>query len=219
LNGKILIAGNESLMIEGLKFNLSQEGFEIDCAYSREQLIERLNFLEYRLIIFDMEPAICALRYIRQKWSTPIIVLAASEDNGGMEISSVYFIQKPFNMASLRIKIGEVFRIGEVNGDVDTGIIKTGEVVIDTFLRKVTIGTREIKLSIREYEILVLLARNRNKVYSREDIYNDIWGPFCTKNSKVVDIHVRRLRNKMETDPKNPVYIMTSWGRGFYFNA
>lgn len=223
----ILIAVLEPLIVKGLKYSLEQEGYTVDTAYNENEMVEKTGLNEYKLIIIDAShPAINKLdiyQTVRKNSSTQIIVLTADEDEMnkviGLERGAYEFITKPINMGEIKSRVKAAIMKADSIGKQDEGIIKLWDITIDTLSRKVTIGNRDVDLSSREFDILTFLGKNKNRVYSREQLLKTIWGNDYSGDRRIVDVHIRRLREKLEPDPSNPSYIMTKWGAGYYLNG
>lgn len=227
MDNTILIAIEEPLIVKGLKYSLEQDGYIVDTAYSREETLKKTGLNTYGLIIIDISSpennGLNIYQTIRKKSNTPVLVLTANgEDLGGImnhEQGAYGFLTKPINIVEFKSKVNAVMMRAEGRNNLSAGIIKLWNLTIDTLSRRIFDGNREIDLTSREYNILIFLAQNKNRVYSREDLLREIWGNGYSGDRRIVDVHIRRLREKLESDPSNPMYIMTSWGTGYYFNG
>jgi two-component system, OmpR family, response regulator VicR len=220
----IIIASNEPLEVKGLKFNLEQDGYKIDAAYNREEILEKIRLNHYALAIIDMVlPDIKDIyRIIKEEKDISIIILKSNNVNNNIKnfprLEGDY-ITRPFNMQELESKINAALLKRPKKNTLHDSIIKLKDITIDLLLKRVDVGTREIKLSAKEYSILLLLAQNKNRVYSRENLMETIWGNDYLGDKRIIDVHIRRLREKLESNPENPLYIITKWGIGYYFNG
>jgi len=223
----ILIVDDERLLVKGLKRSLEQEGFKVYAAYDGEQAWSLINGQKFNLIILDiMLPGIDGLelcRRIRQKWKIPIIMLTAKGEDVdkivGLELGADDYMSKPFNTRELLARIRAVLRRVPSPEDDDTlDTIVTGNLTINQARRKVTVSGREIDLTAKEFSLLSLLARHPGRVYTRENLLELVWGSCYYSDLRTVDVHVRRIRKKIEANPKKPEYILTKWGVGYYFN-
>lgn len=227
MGNTILIALEESLIVEGLKFTLEQDGYIVDTASDKQEVLRKSSSRQYALIIIDAsslnKDGFNTYQAIRQKSNTPVMVLTDTIeelDKGiALEGGPYDFITKPINIIEFKSKVNSAIVKARGKSNLGQGIIKLWGLTIDTESKNIFIGNREIELTSKEFEILSLLAQNKNKVYSREDLLYAIWGNRYTADKRIVDVHVRRLREKIEADPSNPLYIMTKWGLGYYFNG
>jgi DNA-binding response OmpR family regulator len=223
---KILIVDDEPLIVKGLKFSLEQDGYETDVAYDGEEAIAKWERGDFSLILLDlMLPTIDGLEVcqkIREKSQIPIIMLTAKGDDMdkilGLEYGADDYITKPFNILEVKTRIRTILRrVAKSNQANEPRVWKVGDMVIDTDKRTVKIAGREAGLTAKEYEILLLFVANPGKVFNREVILDTIWRNDSMCDLRTVDVHIRRLREKVETDPGNPEYIFTKWGVGYYF--
>ena len=207
MSKKILVVDDEKLIVKGIRFSLEQEGMEVDCAYDGEEALEYAKNCEYDLVLLDvMLPKIDGFQVcqqIREFSDMPIVMLTAkSEDMDkilGLEYGADDYITKKEPAGS--------------------PVLVKGNMKIDCESRRVFIGEREINLTAKEFDVLELLAMNPNKVYSRENLLNLIWGYDYPGDARTVDVHIRRLREKIEMNPSEPKYVHTKWGVGYYFQG
>jgi len=227
LGNSILIALEESLMLEGLKFTLEQDGYTVDTAKDKREALKKADSKQYVLIIIDISSpqadGFNTCQKIRQKCNTPVIVITDNAEEPdksmGVEGGPYDFIIKPINIAEFKSKVNSALVKASSKDNMGQGIIKLWDLTIDVESKNIFIGNREVELTSKEFEILLLLAQNKNKVHSREYLLEEIWGNGYTGDKRIVDVHIRRLREKIENDPSNPLYIMTKWGSGYYFNG
>ncbi len=222
---KILIVDDEPVLRKGLKFSLAQENYDIDMAENGEEALSKIKENKYNLIVLDlMLPKINGIdvcKEVRKDSDVPIIMLTAKGDDEskilGLEVGADDYIAKPFNVLELKARIKAVLRRVKSKGIIGDAIMELNSFKIDTFGRKVIFEDREITLTAKEFDLLLLLVLNENKVFSREYLLEEIWGYQYYGDVRTVDVHIRRLREKIETDSSNPVYIKTKWGTGYYF--
>lgn len=223
---RILIVDDEPSMVKGLSFNLEkQEGYEIDAAYDGEEALRLFGEKTYDLILLDlMLPKIDGLEVcqkIREQSDVPIIMLSAKGEDMdkimGLEYGADDYMTKPFNMLELKVRIKAIFRRTDAMAErSQQNIIKANGMTVDLTCRSVMIGEKEIHLTAKEFDLLQLFITNRGKVFNRENLLDIIWKH--QGDLRVVDVHIRRLREKIEEDPAHPIYIMTKWGVGYYFS-
>ena len=225
---KILVVDDEKLIVKGIRFSLEQEGMEVDCAYDGEEALAFAKHCEYDLVLLDvMLPKMDGFevcQQIRDFSDMPIVMLTAkSEDMDkilGLEYGADDYITKPFNILEVKARIKAIMRRTAKRQETSTGtMVVKGALRIDCESRRVFIGEKEINLTAKEYDVLELLAMNPNKVYSRENLLNLIWGYDYPGDARTVDVHIRRLREKIETKPSEPKYVHTKWGVGYYFQG
>lgn len=223
---KILIVDDEELLVKGLKRSLEAEGFETDAAYNGAQALEKILNEHYDLLILDlMLPEIDGLevcRRIRQVSQVPIIMVTAKGEDVdkiiGLELGADDYLAKPFNTRELIARIKAVLRRN--NGrDSDTRLVRAqARLKLNLSRRTVTVDGKEIDtLTAKEFDLLLLLARHSGKVYTREDLLSLLWGYDYAGEDRTVDVHIRRLRDKIEPVPSHPEFIQTKWGIGYYF--
>ena len=226
---KILVVDDEKLIVKGIRFSLEQEGMKVDCAYDGEEALKLAKENIYDILLLDvMLPKydgfeVC--RQIREYSDVPIIMLTAKGDDMdkilGLEYGADDYITKPFNILEVKARIKAILRrTGRKKTErEDDKIIVKGEMKIDCESRRVVIGEQETNLTAKEFDLLELLAMNPNKVYSRENLLNIVWGYEYPGDARTVDVHIRRLREKIETNPSDPKYVYTKWGVGYYFKG
>lgn len=223
---KILVVDDEELLVKGIKFNLQNDGYQVVCGSNGREAIELAHDPEIRLIILDvMMPEIDgmeACRQIREFSDVPIIMLTARTQDMdklmGFEHGADDYMTKPFNILELKARIRALLRR---SGGYETqkSRISIGDLTVDTQERNVYKNGVPVELTAREFDVVELLIRNPNRVYSRENLLDIIWGYEYHSDIRTVDVHIRRIREKLETVPAEPEYIMTKWGVGYYFKA
>ena len=225
---KILVVDDEVLLVKGMKYNLENEGYQVDAAYDGEEAVEMARSGGYDLIVLDvMMPKIdgmAACMRIREFSSVPVIMLTAKDNDGdklmGFESGADDYITKPFNILELKARIRALLRragMAEREGHASARL-SYGSITIDSDARAAWQGEKPVDLTAKEYDLVELLMRNPDRVYSRENLLNIVWGYEYIGEFRTVDVHIRRLREKLETDPANPKHILTKWGIGYYFN-
>ena len=225
---KILVVDDEKLIVKGIRFSLEQDDMEVDCAYDGEEALEYAKKCEYDLVLLDvMLPKMDGFQVcqqIREFSDMPVVMLTAkSEDMDkilGLEYGADDYITKPFNILEVKARIKAIMRRTAKKDDARVNnIIVKGNMKIDCDGRRVFIDDEEINLTAKEFDLLELLATNPNKVYSRENLLNLVWGTDYPGDARTVDVHIRRLREKVETRPSEPKYVHTKWGVGYYFQG
>ena len=226
---KILVVDDEKLIVKGIRFSLEQDGMEVDCAYDGEEAFQKAKEQKYDLILLDvMLPKytgfeVCQM--IREFSDVPVIMLAAKGDDMdkilGLEYGADDYITKPFNILEVKARIKAILRrAGKQKAEKENdNIILKHDMRIDRQSRRVYVGEKEINLTAKEFDLLELLAMNPDKVYSREELLNIVWGYEYPGDARTVDVHVRRLREKVEPNPSEPMYVYTKWGVGYYFRG
>lgn len=227
---KVLVVDDEKLIVKGLRFSLEQDGMEVDCAYDGEEALNAAAHKKYDVILLDvMLPKFTGFevcQQIREYSDVPIIMLTAKGDDMdkilGLEYGADDYITKPFNILEVKARIRAIMRRSSKKEEkaIENPSIHTfGNMKVDVDSRRVFIDNKEVNLTVKEFDLLELLMNNPNKVYSREKLLNDVWGYEYLGDVRTVDVHVRRLREKIETTPSDPKYIHTKWGVGYYFQA
>lgn len=229
MNKRILVVDDEKLIVKGIRFSLEQDNMEVDAAYDGEEALRLARENPYDMILLDVmlpkHDGFEVCQHIREFSDVPIIMLTAKGEDMdkilGLEYGADDYITKPFNILEVKARIKAILRrAGKKNGDQDDKkIVRKGSMEIDCESRRVTIGEREVNLTAKEFDLLELLAMNPNKVYSRENLLNIVWGYEYPGDARTVDVHIRRLREKVETNPSDPKYVYTKWGVGYYFKG
>ncbi|MCR5768246.1 MAG: response regulator transcription factor [Lachnospiraceae bacterium] len=224
---KILVVDDEQLIVKGLKFSLEQEGYEVDCVYDGIEAVEMAGKENYDLILLDvMLPGLTGYEVcqrIREDSDVPVIMLTAkSEDIDkimGLEYGADDYITKPFNILEVKARIKAIFRRNskkEAAGK-NSSVLEFGDMSIDKTKHVVKVKGEEINLTAKEFDLLEFLAKEPERVYSREELLEAVWDSDSPGDLRTVDVHVRRLREKIEKNPANPEYVHTKWGVGYFF--
>ena len=222
---KILVVDDEKVLVKGIKFNLENEGYQVEVGYDGEQAVELARNGGFDLIILDlMMPKIDGLQAcmrIREFSNVPVIMLTArSEDTDkiiGFECGADDYITKPFNILELKARIRAMLRrAGTAHQKDKTSRLQVGHIALDTDERSASKDGQAVDLTAKEFDLMELLMRNPGRVYSRENLLNIVWGYEYAGEYRTVDVHIRRLREKLELDPANPEYILTKGGVGYY---
>ena len=226
---KVLVVDDEKLIVKGIRFSLEQDGMEVECAYDGEEALNMAREKEYDIILLDlMLPKLNGLevcQQIREFSNVPIVMLTAKGEDMdkilGLEYGADDYITKPFNILEVKARIKAIMRRTSRPAQAETKakVVQVGDLKLDCDSRRVFIGSREINLTAKEFDVLELLAFNPNKVYSRENLLNIVWGYEYPGDVRTVDVHIRRLREKIEENPSEPKYVHTKWGVGYYFQG
>ena len=226
---RVLVVDDEKLIVKGIRFSLEQEGMEVDCAYDGEEAVQTAKENEYDIILLDvMLPKLDGFevcQQIREFSSVPVIMLTAKGDDMdkilGLEYGADDYITKPFNILEVKARIKAIIRRTKKKASEKENrkVVEKGDLHLDCDSRRLNIGGKEINLTAKEFDLLELMALNPNKVYSRDHLLNAVWGYDYPGDVRTVDVHIRRLREKIEANPSEPKYVHTKWGVGYYFNV
>ena len=224
---RILVVDDERTLVKGMKFNLENEGYEVETAYDGAAAVELAREGRFDLLILDvMMPEIDGLEAcmrIREFSNVPIIMLTAKSEDAdklmGFECGADDYITKPFNILERKAR-GRALLRRSAGGQRTAGTVLTvGELSLDTQQRVAIRDGETIDLTAKEYDLIELLMRNPRRVYSRENLMNVVWGYSYGGDYRTVDVHIRRLREKLERNPAEPEHILTKWGVGYYFKG
>ncbi|MCR4567532.1 MAG: response regulator transcription factor [Pseudobutyrivibrio sp.] len=228
---RVLVVDDEKLIVKGIRFSLEQDGMEVDCAYDGQEALDLATANQYDMILLDvMLPKLDGFEVcqsIREFSNVPIVMLTAKGDDMdkilGLEYGADDYITKPFNILEVKARIKAIMRrtsLGQPatsDSKVEESVIENGDLVLDKSNRRLTIKGVEYNLTSKEFDMLLLLVTNPKKVFSREDLLHTIWGSSYPGDERTVDVHIRRLREKIEPNPKEPLYVRTKWGVGYYY--
>ena len=222
---KILIIDDEELLVKGIRYNLQNEGYEVVTGSNGEEAVRLAADPEVSLIVLDvMMPVMDGLeacRRIRGFSDVPIIMLTAKTEDMdkllGFDQGADDYLTKPFNILELKARIRALLRRSAKGADQSR--VSRGGITVDSSSRNVYKHGVAVELTAKEFDLVELLIRNPNRVFSRENLLDKIWGDDYRSDIRTVDVHIRRIREKLETDPASPEAIMTKWGVGYYFKA
>lgn len=227
---RILLVDDEPLIIKGLRFSLTQDGYEVDSACDGNEALEKILGGDYDVILLDvMLPGMSGIEVcqrVRETSDVPIIMLTAKGEDMdkilGLEYGADDYMTKPFNILEVKARIKSILRRAggarHAAAEPENQDVLTAEgLSCDLKSRSVTVGGAGVNLTVKEFDLLQLFMSNPGKVFSREELLETIWGFDYLGDARTVDVHIRRLREKIEADPAKPQYIMTKWGVGYYF--
>ena len=226
---KILVVDDEKMIVKGIRFSLIQEGMEVDCAYDGEEALEYARKNEYDMVLLDiMLPKLNGFevcQQIREFSNMPIIMLTAKGDDMdkilGLEYGADDYITKPFNILEVKARIKAIMR-RSVRGKTvkeEDQEIKAADLRLDTRNRRAFVEGREVNLTSKEFDLIELMVTHPDKIYSRDQLLTMVWGADYPGDARTVDVHIRRLREKIEPNPSEPKYVHTKWGVGYYFKG
>ena len=224
---KILVVDDEKTLVKGIKFNLENEGYQVECAYDGAAAVELTRNGKFDLIILDlMMPELDGLEAcmrIREFSNVPIIMLTAKSEDAdklmGFECGADDYVTKPFNILELKARVRALLRRAAGAQRTAGKILSAGGIQLNTEERVAIRDGEVVDLTAKEYDLIELLMRNPRRVYSRENLVNVVWGYSYAGDYRTVDVHIRRLREKLEHNPAEPEYILTKWGVGYYFKG
>jgi DNA-binding response OmpR family regulator len=225
---KVLVIDDEKLIVKGIKFSLEQDGMEVDTAYSGEEALEKMQENTFDMVLLDLIlPEMDGLEVcqsIREFSDVPIIMITAKNADMdkilGLEYGADDYITKPFNILEVKARIKAILRRNAKNSaDEGARILERGDLKLELDGRRLYIQGEEVNLTAKEFDLLELMVGNPNKVYSRETLLNTVWGYEYPGDVRTVDVHIRRLREKIEPSPSEPRYVHTKWGVGYYFQG
>ena len=229
---KILVVDDEQVLVKGIKYNLEKEGYQVATAYDGAAAVEQARTGEFDLIILDlMMPVLSgteACMQIREFSDVPVIMLTARGEDAdklmGFACGADDYVTKPFNILELKARVRALLKRSAPRQSPqaaanDADLLTVGDLSLDSSQRVAIREGKIIDLTAKEYDLIELLMRNPGRVYSRESLMNLVWGYTYAGDYRTVDVHIRRLREKLEAQPATPVHIMTKWGVGYYFKA
>lgn len=224
---KVLVVDDEKLIVKGIRFSLEQDGMDVDCAYDGQEALDLIQKNEYNVVLLDvMLPVLTGFevcQQVREFSDVPIIMLTAKGDDMdkilGLEYGADDYITKPFNILEVKARIKAIIRRSNAghSHDENPKLLTYDVLKVDCDSRRAYIDEKEVNLTAKEFDLLELLMVHPNKVYSREELLNTVWGYDYPGDVRTVDVHIRRLREKIENKPSDPKYIHTKWGVGYYF--
>ncbi len=225
---RILVVDDERTLVKGIKFNLENEGYQVDCGSDGEEAVSMAKTVNYDLIILDLmmpkKDGLEACQAIRMFSTVPIIILTARSEDAdklmGFESGADDYITKPFNIMELKARIRALLRRASIAAppeQADAGKLIRGHITVDTERRSAMSDGQSVELTMKEFDLIEFLIKNPGRVYSREQLLDLVWGYDYQGDIRTVDVHIRRLREKLEKDPARPEYIITKWGVGYYF--
>ena len=228
---KVLVVDDEKMIVKGIRFSLLQDGYEVDTAYDGDEALQKATENQYDIILLDVmlpkHSGLEVLQQIREFSSVPVIMLTAKGEDMdkilGLDYGADDYITKPFNILEVKARIKAIIR--RVAGsrkdkeEEEERILENGDLRMDFDSRRVTVAGKEINLTSKEFELLELLATHPGKVYSRSMLLQTVWGKDYPGDVRTVDVHIRRLREKVEQTPGEPKYVHTKWGVGYYFRC
>ncbi|MCR4616829.1 MAG: response regulator transcription factor [Lachnospiraceae bacterium] len=228
MSKKVLVVDDEKLIVKGIKFSLEQDEMEVDCAYDGEEALKLLKENEYDIVLLDlMLPKIGGYevcQQLREFSQVPVIMLTAKGDDMdkilGLEYGADDYVTKPFNILEVKARIKAILRRVDQKKpavEAQSNELVSGRIRLDLEGKRTFIGNEEISLTSKEFEVLEILMRNPDRVYTRDNLMNLVWGTDYPGDVRTVDVHIRRLREKIEKDSGNPMYVHTKWGVGYYF--
>ena len=223
---KILLVDDEPLILKGLKYSLEQDGYQTEAAMDGEEALEKFFAGNYDLILLDvMLPGVDGIEVcqrIREQSNVPIIMLTAKGEDMdkilGLEYGADDYMTKPFNILEVKARIKSIFRRSAPVVPVEEKrIVRVRDLEVNCQNRTVTLGGKAVRLTAKEFDLLQLFITHRGKVYNRESLLETVWKYDYMGDMRTVDVHIRRLREKIERDTSNPEFILTKWGVGYYF--
>ena len=225
---KILVVDDEKLLVKGIKFNLENEGYRVDACYDGEEALNMARAENYDLIILDLmmpkKDGLEVCQEIRGFSTVPIIMLTARSEGAdllmGFESGADDYMTKPFNILELKARVRALLRRASISApsvQPSSAVLSRGHITVDEDRRKVTKNGEIIELTMKEFDLILFLMKNPGRVYSRENLLDLVWGYDYQGDTRTVDVHIRRLREKLELDSAKPRYIVTKWGVGYYF--
>ena len=224
---RILLVDDEPLILKGLKYSLEKDGYETESAADGEEALERFAAGNFDMVLLDvMLPGVDGIEVcqrIREHSNVPIIMLTAKGEDMdkilGFEYGADDYMTKPFNILEVKARIKSIFRRSQpvVEDNEERRIIRVHDLEVNCQSRTVQLGNRAIRLTAKEFDLLKLLITHRGKVYNREELLETVWKYDYMGDMRTVDVHIRRLREKIERDNSNPEFILTKWGVGYYF--
>ena len=226
---KILVVDDEKLLVKGIKFNLENEGYTVDVGYDGEMAVSMARTGNYDLIILDLmmpqKDGLEACQEIRGFSTVPIIMLTARSEKAdmlmGFESGADDYVTKPFDIMVLKARVRALLRRSSLTaptGQTFPAALQRGHISVDEQRRTAWKNGEPVELTMKEFDLILFLMKNPGRVYSREALLDLVWGYEYQGDTRTVDVHIRRLREKLEHNPAEPLYIFTKWGVGYYFS-
>ncbi len=225
---RVLVVDDEKLIVKGIRFSLEQDGMEVDVAYDGEEALKKATEESFDIILLDvMLPKLTGFevcQQIREFSNVPIVMLTAKGDDMdkilGLDYGADDYITKPFNILEVKARIKAIMRrtSPERSEGTHSTTIVSGDLTLDTDSRRLLVNGRDIDLTSKEYDLMLLFVKNPGKIYARDELLSTVWGSDYPGDARTVDVHIRRLREKIEPNPSEPKYIRTRWGAGYYYH-
>lgn len=231
MDKRVLVVDDERLIVKGIRFSLEQDEIEVDCAYDGEEALAMIRENNYDVILLDvMLPKLTGFEVcqkVREFSNVPIIMLTAKGDDMdkilGLEYGADDYVTKPFNILEVKARIKAILRrstpVPEAMNEQQAKIFEYNGLQLNSQSRALYVNGKEVNLTVKEFDVLELLMANPNRVYSREALLNTVWGYDYPGDARTVDVHIRRIREKIEANPSEPDYLQTKWGVGYYFQV
>lgn len=227
MSKKVLVVDDEKLIVKGIRFSLAQDGMDVDVAYDGEEALNKVKENDFDLVLLDvMLPKMDGFQVcqaIREFSDVPVVMLTARGDDMdkilGLDNGADDYITKPFNILEVKARIKAIMRRSEKK-EVPiqkTSRITEGDITVDLDSKRFFVNGKEISLTTKEFELFYLMMQNPGKIYSRQSLLTTVWGDDYPGDERTVDVHVRRLREKIEDVPAEPKYVHTKWGAGYYY--
>ena len=225
---KILVVDDEKLLVKGIKFNLENEGYTVDTCFDGESAVNMARSGDYALIILDLmmpkKDGLEACQEIRSFSTVPIIMLTARSEDAdklmGFESGADDYVTKPFNILELKARVRALIRRASIAAApaaaAEDAALRCGHITLDEKRRSAFKNGTETELTMKEFDLILFLLKNPGKVFSREKLLDLVWGYDYLGDTRTVDVHIRRLREKLERNPAQPQHIVTKWGVGYY---
>ena len=222
---QVLVVDDEKLIVKGIKFSLEQDGMEVTPAYDGEEALQYIKEKSFDLVVLDvMLPKMDGLQVCqatREFSQVPIIMVTEKGEDMdkimGLEYGADDYMTKPFNILEVKARVKAILRRSS-GSTPDTQIIRVRDLEIDLLKRTVTLAGQDVQLTAKEFDLLHMFITNRGKVFNRQETLETLWKYDYTGDGRTVDVHIRRLREKIEHDTAKPEFILTKWGVGYYFN-
>lgn len=227
MSSRVLVVDDEKLIVKGLKFSLEQDGFSVDCAYDGEEALEKARAKEFDIILLDiMLPKLSGMevcQQIREYSNVPIIMLTAKGDDMdkimGLEYGADDYITKPFNVLEVKARMKAIMRRLDPPKKGRQNLVVSGDLRMERDCKRLHIAGKEINVTAKEFDVLDLLVEHAGEVYDREKLLRAVWGEDFPGDVRTVDVHIRRLREKIEPNASEPKYVCTKWGQGYYYKG